>query len=448
MEFDLDRAQDLLARAAAHEATAADIVYIEGESFLAQVRLGEIEKISSAKGKRLGLRVFLGKRSATVATSDLHPEGLDALLRSACDAARYAEEDDFSGLPEAALCATEVLELDLVDAQIHTLSIDEKIDFARRAEQSALAYDPRITNSEGADFRHTHTQILYAASHGFKQCYPASHVDLSVSPIATENGEMQRDYWYSARRQLKALMPPEEVGKIAAERTLRRLGSRKILTQQVPVVFDAETASSLLEHWVSALSGYALYKQASFLVGCLGKPVAAPEVTLEENPTLRQGLGSRPFDAEGLPARKKTVISHGILSSYLLDTYSGRKLGMPSTGNASRSPDDPPSVGVTNFYMTAGKETPEAIIGTVSSGLYVTDLMGFGVNTITGDYSRGASGFWIENGHISYPVEEITIAGNLKDMFFQIEGMGTDLELSRRISAPTLKIARMMVAGS
>jgi PmbA protein len=231
-------------------------------------------------------------------------------------------------------------------------------------------------------------------------------------------------------------------------RTLRRLGARKVSTQEVPVIFDPEISTSLLGHLASAVSGYSLYKGASFLVDQLGKQIASEEVTLYDDPTLPSGLGSRPFDGEGLPSYRKVVVERGVLKSYLLDTYSGKKLGLPSTGNASRGTSDPPSVGTTNFHMAPGGHTPEEIIRSVKSGLYVTELIGFGVNTVTGDYSRGAVGLWIENGELAYPVEEITIAGNLKEMYRQIEMIGNDLDASKKTAAPTLKISKMTVAGN
>jgi len=448
MSFGLDQAEALLKKAERRGASAGDLFFAEGVSFSAQVRLREVEKISSAKSKGLGLRLFFGKRAAVVSTSDLGEAALDRLVDDACALARYAEEDPFAGLPEAVAYATDFPTLDLVDPAIGGVSIDEKIDLARQAEQAALDCDPRITNSEGADFGHTDGRVLYATSTGFAQTYSAAAASLSVSPIAASEGQMQRDYWYTASRKYRGLETPESVGRTAAQRALRRLGARKVATQQVPVVFDPETAASLLEHLASALSGYALYKKASFLVDRLGERIAAPSITLYDDPTLPSGLGSRPFDGEGLPARKKRVIENGVLKSYLLDTYSGRKLGIPSTGNAVRGTAGPPSVGVSNFYLAAGEQTPEAIIASVQSGLYVTDLIGFGVNTVTGDYSRGVCGLWIENGVLTYPVEEVTLAGNLKEMFQQIEMVGNDLDMTRTIAAPTLKIGGLTLGGN
>jgi PmbA protein len=447
MTFDAEQAKGLLDRAVARGASEGDVLFAEGETFSAQVRLKEVEKISSAKSKGLGLRLFFGKRSAIVSTSDLSPPALSRLVDDACALAACAEEDSFSGLPERSACATTFPSLDLTDPEIGRLTLDEKIDLARRAETAALDFDPRLTNSEGGDFSHSDATVLYVTSGGFVGSYSAAHASLSVSPIASAGGQMQRDYWYSSGRKLSHLERPESVGQTAARRTLRRLGARQVPTQQVPVIFDSETAASLIGHLASAISGYALYKKASFLIDQLGEIIAAPEVTIIDDPTLPSGLGSRPFDGEGLPSTKRTIVERGRLSSYLLDTYSGKKIGLPSTGHAARGTADAPSVGATHFYLAPGPHTPEEIIASVKTGLYVTDLIGFGVNGVTGDYSRGVCGIWIENGELTYPVEEVTIAGSLRDMFRQIEMIGADLNLSRSLAAPTLKISQMTVAG-
>ena len=448
MQFQADQANDLLQKARRAGASGGDILVVEGDSFSAQVRLGDVEKISSARGKSLGLRLFFGERSAVTSTSDFTPESLERLLSDTCRLARIAEADPYAGLPEGAVCAASFPALDLVDHEIGTVSIDEKIGLARTAEEAALTYDPRLKNSEGADFSNSYNEVLYVASNGFRGEYAGSSASLSVVPIAVQNGRMQRDYWYSAKRKLNQLASAECVGKTAAKRALRRIGARKVATQQVPVVFEPEVAASLLGHLASALSGYALYKKASFLLDRLGDQIAASDVTIHDDPTLPSGLGSHPFDGEGLPAYKKVVVENGVLKSYLLDTYSGKKLGLPSTGNAVRGTGGPPSVGTSNFQMAPGPYTPEEIIASVRSGLYVTELIGFGVNLVTGDYSRGAVGVWIENGELAYPVEELTIAGNLKTLLRQIEMIGDDVDLTRAIAAPTLKIARMMVAGN
>ncbi len=448
MQFNVDQAVALLKKALGSGATSGDLLFVEGDSFSAQVRMGEIEKISSAHEKILGLRLFYGVRSALTSTSDLRPDSLNRLMAETLALAKMAAEDPCSGLPEFQHCATAFPKLDIVDSDIEEISIAEKIDFAKRAEAAALSCDPRLTNSDGADFGNYRSMVLYAASNGFDGGFEGSGVSVSAVPIATLNGQMQRDYWYCSRRKFKALASPASIGQKAAMRTLRRLGAKKVATCQVPVIFDPEVASSLLGHLSSALSGYALYKKASYLVDRIGSRIAPTGVTILEDPTLVSGLGSRPFDGEGLPSCRKVIVENGILKSYLLDTYSARKLGLTSTGNATRGAGDPPSVGTTNFYMAPGPDSPEEIIRSVRTGFYVTELIGFGVNTVTGDYSRGAVGLWIENGEFTHPVEEVTIAGNLMEMFLNLEKIGNDLDLQKRTSAPTLKISQMTVAGN
>ena len=448
MSFSLDQAHDFLKDAQTRGATDGDIFVLQGESFEGTVRLQEIEKVSNARGKSLTLRLFFGKRHAITATSDFTKKSLNALLEDTCRLAKISPEDPCAGLPEADLCAKEIPSFNLFDADVDAISIDEKLDMAKRMEQAALSADPRISNSEGGSIGNAHTHVLYAATNGFSGHYTASSSSLSVSPIASDNGQMQRDYWYSSRRKYKDLESAESIGAKAAARTIRRLRGRKVATQNVPVVFDPEMAASLLSCLGSALSGYALYKQASFLGDQLGVKIASDDITIIDDPTIHDGLGTKPFDGEGLPSYKKSIVEKGILKSYLLDTYSGKKLNLPSTGNASRGAGSAPSVGVSNFHLLPGDPSPEEIIASVRSGLYVTELIGFGVNTVTGDYSQGAVGIWIEGGALAYPVEEITIAGNLKDMLLNIECVGNDLSRFKRVSAPTLKISQMTVAGS
>jgi PmbA protein len=442
-----DLAVELLEKAKRRGATDADVMIADGNTFSVQVRLSGIERLTKAREKRLGLRVFVGKRSASASTSDFSKESLDQLVSDTCALASAVVEDPASGLP-GRMEPGPTVELDIYDPT--ELDTEAQIDWARRAEAAAMAADPRITNSEGADFNSASGSMLLATSEGFLGDYPSSSFSLSVAPIATEPGRegMQRDSWYAVQRKIARLESPESVGREAARRTVRRLGARKVGTTRAPVVFDQDTAGSLLSHLCSAASGYALYKGASFLIDHLGKRLAPESVTIHDDGRLPAGLGSRPFDGEGLPTRKTVVMERGVLTSYLLDTYSARKLGLSSTGNAWRSIGDSPSVGPTNFFLVPGGATPQQIIASVKQGLYVTELIGFGVNMVTGDYSRGVAGLWIENGELAYPVEEITIAGNLKQMFHDIEMIGNDLEFRGRIASPTLKIAEMTIAGN
>lgn len=443
-----DLAHDVLAMAKTHGATEADVVVADGENLSVQIRLGSVDRLSKAREKRLGLRVFVGKRSATSSTSDFSPESLRRLVSETCTLAKAVVEDPVSGLPAADQMATEQPDLDLYDET--RLDTDRQIDLAKRAEAAALATDERITNSEGADFDSSWGRVVLGSSHGFIGDYRSSSYSLAVSPVAVDpvSGSMQRDAWYDVRRKFHQMDAPEAIGIEAARRTVRRLGARKVVTKRVPVIFDQESAGSLLGNLCSAASGYSLYKGASFLAGQLGNRLAPEWFTVYDDGRMIGGLGSRPFDGEGLPTRKNTVVDKGVLTSYLLDTYSGKKLGLPSTGNASRSVGESPSVGPTNFYLSPGTRSAEEIIRSVKDGLYVTELIGFGINMVTGDYSRGAGGFWIENGELTYPVEEITIAGNLKQMFQDIELVGNDLIFRGRIASPTVKIAEMMVAGN
>jgi len=441
-------AADVLARAKAEGATEADIVVADGETFSVQVRVGAVDRLTRAREKRLGLRVFVGRRSATTSTSDFSKHSLERLVSETCTLAKAVVEDQVSGLPDASQMATDWPDLDLYDETV--LGTETQIDWAKRGEAAAFAADPRVTNSEGAEFDSSSGRVVLANSHGFVGSYKSSSFSLAVSPIATDThtGSMQRDAWYEVQRKFARLSSAESIGQEATRRVVRRLGARRVSTKRVPVVFDQETAGSLLANLCSAVSGYGLYKRASFLFDQLGKTIASDQITVYDDGRMVGGLGARPFDGEGLATRKNTIVERGVLTSYLLDTYSGRKLGLPSTGSASRSVGESPSVGPTNFYLIPGAKLPEQIIGSVKEGLYVTELIGFGINMVTGDYSRGASGFWIENGELAFPVEEITIAGNLKQMLKDIELVGSDLVFRGRIASPTIKISEMMVAGN
>lgn len=447
LELSQELARDILAQAKQKGATEGDVVMVESDSFFVTVRLGEVEKISQAREKRLGVRLFFGHSSATGSTSDISRDSLENLVNDTCVMARATVPDEFSGLPLPEELAKDVGNLDLLDDQARSLSVEEKIRLAREAEEKALGFDPRITNSEGGEFSNQFNRLIYANSAGFSGEYEGSAFSLSAAPVAQSNGTMQRDFWYSSQRKFSRLESPQAVGRKAAERVLRRLGARKIKTREVPVIFDPETAGSLMRHLSRGLSGDSLYRGASFLMGKVGSQIASDLVTVVDDGTIPAALGSKPFDGEGLPVKEKRVVEKGVLQSYLLDTYSGRKLGYPSTGNASRSAGEPPGVAPTNFYLSPGTHSPEEMIGSVEEGIYVTELIGFGVNLVSGDYSRGAAGLWIERGQLAYPVEELTIAGNLKEMLLNIEMVGNDLDMRYRVSSPTVKISRLTVAG-
>ena len=449
MAIDAQVVQDLLQTARTRGASGGDALLVDSTSFEAQVRLGDVETVQNSHQKRLGLRLFFGQRSATTSTSDFSPASLRQLLDDTCALAQAMADDQHAGLPESDEVATAVPDLELCDDVLRQLPPAERIAMARDAEQAALDYDSRITNSEGGSYDSSQGEVTYVNSHGFVGHYRASQASLSVSSIASDDaGGMQSGSWFTAGRRMDGLQAPEALGQEAARRTLRRLGARRVPTQKVPVVFDASVAAGLLNHLFSAVSGSAIYRAASFLTDCIGQKIAPDTVTVYDDGTLPGAPGSKPFDGEGLPTRRTTVVEQGVLRAYLLDTYTGRKLGMRSTGNAARSAGEAPTVSPTNFYMAPGTATPEEIIASVPNGFYVTGLIGFGVNPVTGDYSRGASGLWIEGGELTYAVEEITIAGNLRQMLADIEMIGNDLDRRRRVMAPTLKIREMTIAGS
>ncbi len=440
--------QETLDHASAAGATAADVVAAESLALSASVRLGEVEKLTDAREKRLGLRVFVGGRSAIAGTSDLSKRSLRRFAVETVELARVTAADPLNGLPDRGALATEAPDLDLYDTGATIVAPDDALQDARTAEAAALEADPRLDNSEGAEFSQNASTIAYASTLGFDGGYRRSSFHLGVQPVATADGAMQRDYWYARARHRTDLEDARSIGQRAAARTLRRLGARKVKTQEAPVVFEPEVAASLLGHLAGAVTGQSLYRGTSFLLGRLGETIAASGVTVVDDGRLQRGHGSRPFDAEGLPTRRNVVVENGHLRSYLLDTYSARRLELQPTGNAARAVDGGPSSSPTNLYLEAGQHSPDDIIGSIDRGLLVTELIGFGVNQVTGDYSRGAAGLWIEHGEVTHAVEEITIAGNLLDMFRDIEMIGNDLTFRGSIAAPTVKIGRMTIAGS
>ncbi len=440
--------EEVIHRAEKRGASAADALAIEHVEGSVRVRLGEVEEITRARERQLGLRVFVGQRQAISATSDLRLEALDAFVDGVVAMAQLTAEDPSAGLPEAALTGAHHVTLpsELYDPEAEGFDLERGLVWARAAETAALA-DPRMKNSEGGSFGFGVGLRAYRASGGVAGSYRSSSFSGSVVPIAQDGDAMERDWWFTARRRFADLDAPERVGEIARERTLRRLSARRLPTGERPVVFDPITASGLLRHLASALNGYTVYRGASYLRGRIGQRVAAAEVVLVDDATLRGGLGTRPFDGEGLVSRRNILIQNGILERYLTDTYSGRKLGVGSTGSASRSAGDAPSVGTTNLHLLAGATAPDQILSGIADGFYVTELIGFGVNVTTGDFSQGAAGLRIKDGQLDHAVSEVTIAGNLVDMLSGIEAVGSDLDLSRSVSAPTLRLARLMVAG-
>ncbi|HWX23923.1 MAG TPA: TldD/PmbA family protein [Vicinamibacteria bacterium] len=442
-----DLALDLLKRARTEGASSADLLIAEGTEFSVTVRKGEVETLKDAGSKALGVRVFVGKRTATVHTSDFSPSALQKLVSEGVAMARVTGEDPAAGLPDE-LHPAENVELGLFDPTLSDFPTAERIEWARRAEAAALGADPEITNSQGGSFSLGTGSVLLANSLGFMGSYQASSASVSVVPIAERNGQMERDYWYTTGRSLRDLLAPEEVGRIAAQRTLRRLGAKKVPTQEVPIVFDPETAAEIVGTVFSALSGYSVFRNATFLKDRIGEEVASPLLTLKDEGRRKGGLGARPFDGEGLPTRTNVPLEKGVLRYYLCDSYSARKIGARPTGNARRGISGGPGVGAGDLSFEAGKTPPEEIVGGVARGLYVTDLIGFGVDLVSGNCSQGAVGHWIENGKFTHPVHEVTIAGNLKDILKNIDAVGTDLEFRGTIASPTLRVRRMTVSGS
>jgi PmbA protein len=435
-------------------ASDAEAVAREGDEFSVNVRMGQVETLKESGSRGLGLRVFLGKRSASTSTSDLSAEGIRQLVEGALALAKVTEEDPFSGLPETGEFGSLSGDLHLYDEDVYSLPGPERIEWARRVEAAALEADPRITNSDGGSFDAATGSKVLANSRGFVGGYRSSYAGVAAAPLAVDvNGSMQRDGWWSSARRLADLESPEAIGKEAARRTLRRLGARRVPTQRVPIVFVREVAGTLLGSVFEAASGDSIWRGASFLAGKLGEQIAVANLNLVDDntmllPTGMGGFGTSPFDGEGLPSLRTVVVENGVLRNYLLNTYTARKLGMKSTHNASRGLAGTPGIGCGNLYLEPGTLTPEQIIAEIPAGLYVTSLMGFGVNVVTGDYSRGATGLWIENGQLTHAVEEVTIAGNLAEMLRNVIAIGCDLEFRGAVASPTLRIDGMMIAGS
>ena len=438
-----------IARAEARGATGVDglaVDYLEGH---VRVRLGEVDQIQRARQRRLGLRVFFGQRQAITSSGDLRPETLDRLVDDACDMARVTAEDPHAGLPDpGSTGAAHTERPDLFEPGADEFDLADGADWARRAEAAAMGADERIQNSEGAEFGFGSALRVYAASGGVQGSYRTSWYTGYVVPVATDEKGMERDYWYSQRHHLAELEAPEVIGQIAAARTLRRLGARQVPTTKVPVIFDERTASQLLGHVSGALSGYSVYRGASYLIDKIGERVASDRVTVVDDPLLRKGMGTKPYDGEGIATRKKTVIGAGVLETYLLDTYSAKKLGLQTTGNAARSVGDAPSARATNLHLQPGDCSEEALLEGVADGFYVTELIGFGVNVTTGDYSQGAAGMWIQDGKLAFPVSEVTIAGNLLTMMQGVDAVADNLDPFRAVSSPSLRIREMTVAGA
>jgi PmbA protein len=453
----LQLAADAVRQATRSGASAAESVISMADDFSVDVRLGQVETLSESGSRSIGLRVFVGHRVASTSSSDLSPDSIASMVRSALDLCRITSEDPCAGLPDDSAFGAIPGDLALAFEDVNSLPGPDRIEWARRAEAAALAVDPRIKNSEGANFHARTGRRVLVNSRGFSTDTLRSYCSLYAAPIAQDaDGRMQRDYWFTSARSLRLLESPEAVGREAARRTLRRLGARRVPTQRASIVFSKEIARSLLGHLFEAANGDSVYRGASFLADKLGQKIAGENIDVIDDGTLvfeqdglrYGGFGTSPCDAEGLPTRRTVVIQNGVLTSYLLNTYTARKLGLHSTANAARALAGNPGIGAGNFFLQPGTQTPRQIIDTIQKGLYVTETMGFGVNLVTGDYSLGAAGLWIENGTFTHAVEEVTIAGNLGQMFHNIAAIGNDLVFRGATACPTLHIEGMTIAGA
>ncbi len=438
-----DRADRLVKAARAAGADAADAVALRAMSLAIEVRDGNTEESERAEGDDLGLRVLVGRRQAVVSTNDVSGDGAAALAERAVAMARAAPEDKFAGLADNALLAHDFPDLDLIDPKLPTVS--ELEAQARAAEQAALAVKG-VSKSGGASASVGVGGMVLITSHGFHGAYLGSSHGISMTAIAGEGTGMERDYDYSSARHASDVEPPEKIGRRAAERAIARINPRKVTTRKVPVVFDPRSAGSLVSHLASAVNGASIARKTSFLRDKMGAKLFANGIRIIDDPLLMRGVRSHPFDGEGVAAKKLALVEDGILSSWLLDSATARELGLVTTGHAQRGASSVPSPGSTNLHMEPGQLSPDALIADITDGFYVTDLIGSGANMVTGDYSRGASGFWIENGKLTYPVSEVTIAGHLLEMFRTLTP-ADDLEFRYGTNAPTLRVEGLTVAG-
>ena len=429
--------EDILNEAARKGATSAEAGVSATNGTSTTVRLGEVETIEHNNDNGMGISVYFGNRKGSASTTDLSPQALKDTVEKACNIARFTTEDPYNGLANADEMLQSQPDLDLYHPW--SISIDDAIELARECEDAALSEDKRITNSEGATVNTAVGFHVYGNSHGFIGTYPSSRHSISCSVIAQEGDDMQRDYWYDTSRVAKDMDSAQAIGRNTAMRTLARLNSRQIKTQTSPVIFKNELAPGLLRSFIGAIRGSALYRKSSFLLDKLGEQVFPEFVTISENPLLPRGLGSAAYDNDGVATRARNIVENGVLQGYVLDAYSSRKLHMANTGNAG---------GVRNLTINQSDSSFDDLLKTMDKGLVVTELMGQGVNPVTGDYSRGAAGFWVENGEIQFPVEEITIAGNLLDMFKSLSVVGNDNDAPGSINTGSWLIDSMTIAGA
>lgn len=427
---------DLLSEARSQGASAAEAGVSSDAGLSVDVRMGEVETIEHTRDNGLGVTVYFGQRKGTASTSDFSLDAIRETVRAACKIARYTNEDPASGLADAELMAKDWPDLDLHHPW--AVNPDQAVELALRCEAAARAVDPRITNSDGASFNSQESLQVYGNSHGFVGGYPSSRHSLSCAVVGAQDGAMQRDYWYSSDRLPERMESSEAVGRRAGERTVARLGARRLSTREAPVLFEPEMAVNLLRCLVGAVRGSALYRRSSFLLDHLGQRIFPDFVRISEDPLQPRGIGSTPFDGEGVATKPRDLVAEGVLQGYVLSSYSARKLGMQTTGNAG---------GVHNLKIQSGDKGFDDLVKAMGTGLVVTEMMGQGINIVTGDYSRGAAGYWVENGEIQYPVEEITVAGNLRDIFMGLQAVGCDTNRPGNIRTGSWLIDRLTIAG-
>lgn len=439
-QFDIERArevvEEMLTEAKTLGASSAEAGVNIESGLSVNVRLGEVDTLEHNRDKGLGITVYFGKRKGSASTSDFKPQAIRETVKAACDIARYTEEDPAAGLADAEDMAKDYPELDLYHPW--NISAEKAIDLAKQCETTGRDADKRISNSEGASVSSHDGLRVYGNSHGFRGDYLSSRHSMACTLIGEDDNGMQRDHWYSISRKASELQSAEEIGTIAAKRTLSRLNARRLKTANVPVIFQAEVARGVLSHFLRAINGGALYRKSSFLLDHLGKQVFPERIRIDERPHLLGALGSSPFDSDGVATRSQDIVQNGVLNSYILDSYSARRLNMKSTGNAG---------GVHNLFINHDNISFEALCKKMDTGLIVTEVMGQGVNTVTGDYSRGASGFWVEKGEIQYPVEEITLASSLQKMYKGIEAIANDVDPRGNVLTGSWLINEMTIAG-
>ncbi|MFT3927315.1 MAG: TldD/PmbA family protein [Myxococcales bacterium] len=454
MSLDLNRmlelGSDVVARAQKQGASVAECIVQEGAHLSAKVRLGEPELVEEAASRSMGLRVMLGQKVAVTYTSDLSAQGLARLIEDALELAQLSQPDPFAGPPDPSLLSKRAdhRDLDLFDPAVDLVDGSEAVRRAREAERAALDFDPRVTNTDGATFTRISGGSALVTSGGFSGAIQGTSASIVVNPVIDDEGGKKRSgYYWSSRRHLADLESEVAVGQEAARRTLQKLGARKVESQEVPVIFDPDSARAILGLISSCINGGSIWRRSSYLIDRIDTQIASELITIVDDPSRPRGPGSRSYDGEGLLARKSTIVERGRLLSYQLDTYSGKKLNRPSTANASRGSSGGVGISGSNFHILPGSQSAQEILRSTKKGLLVTSMMGFGFNAVTGDFSRGASGFWVEDGQIAFPVSEVTISLNLDQLLKRIDAVGSDLDLKTSVASPTLRVSSMTLAG-